>query len=130
MGTGAGGWLSEGTRSAARRYGDAMDVTFRRATNADCEIAQQVVEGALRDYGLHIALELNDVDLVDLERHYDACGGCFEVLEGEGAVLGVLGWRPAGAKSAGGDRGDVGNRSNEIIELKKLYLVAGARGVG
>jgi GNAT superfamily N-acetyltransferase len=94
----------------------AMDVLFRRATNADRETVQQIVDGALRAYGLGILLEAGDVDLSDLERHYDARGGGFELMEGPGgAVLGVLGWRPAG---------------DGVVELKKLYLVAGARGQG
>jgi putative acetyltransferase len=93
-----------------------MDVQFRRATNADREIAQQVVDGALRDYGLYVVLEAGDVDLSDLERHYDARGGGFELIERRGGeVLGVLGWRPAG---------------DGVVELKKLYLVSGARGHG
>jgi GNAT superfamily N-acetyltransferase len=93
-----------------------MDVRFRRATNADCPIAQQVVDRALRDYGLHVVLERGDRDLADLEAHYDARGGRFELIEtGEGEVVGVVGWRPA---------------SDEVVELKKLYLTAHARGHG
>jgi len=93
-----------------------MDVQFRRATNADCAIVQQVVDDALRAYGLDLVLEAGDVDLSDLEHHYDARGGGFELIEGPGGeVLGVLGWRPAG---------------DGVVELKKLYLVAGARGQG
>jgi hypothetical protein len=37
-----------------------MEVTFRRATNADGPIAQQIVDRALRDYGLHVVLEAGD----------------------------------------------------------------------
>ena len=93
-----------------------MDVTFRRATNADCRIAQEVVDRALRDYGLYVVLERGDRDLTDLEAHYDARGGRFELLEtADGEVVGVVGWRAAG---------------DEVIELKKLYLTAGARGHG
>lgn len=95
---------------------NAMEVTFRRATNADCAAAQQLVDGALRGYGLHLVLEAGDVDLTDLERHYDARGGCFELIEAAGGdVVGVVGWRPA---------------SDSVMELKKLYLAARARGHG
>jgi GNAT superfamily N-acetyltransferase len=92
-----------------------VDVTFRRATNRDLEAAQQVVDRALRDYGLHVLLDSSDVDLTDLEQHYDARGGCFELMEVAGEVIGVLGWRPAG---------------DGVVELKKLYLLSGARGHG
>jgi len=93
-----------------------MDVRFRRATNADCRIAQDIVDRALRDYGLHVVLERGDRDLADLEAHYDARGGRFELLEtAAGEVVGVVGWRAA---------------PDDVIELKKLYLVASARGHG
>jgi GNAT superfamily N-acetyltransferase len=93
-----------------------MEVRFRRATNADRATAQRIVDGALREYGLHVVLEAGDIDLTDLEQHYDARGGRFELLEtDDGEVAGVVGWRPASA---------------DVMELKKLYLTAHARGRG
>jgi GNAT superfamily N-acetyltransferase len=77
---------------------------------------QRIVDGALREHGLHLVLEAGDIDLTDLERHYDARGGRFEILEAPGGEpLGVVGWRLAG----GG-----------VCELKKLYLASAARGRG
>lgn len=94
----------------------AVEVRFRQATNADCEVAQQLVDRALRDYGLCVVLDAGDRDLTDLEGHYAARGGRFELIEaGDGEVVGVLAWRPVG---------------DDVIELKKLYLAAGARGRG
>lgn len=96
-----------------------MDVTFRRATNRDRAAAARVVDEALREYGLHVLPDSSDVDLTDLEAHYDARGGRFELLEGaDGEALGVLGWRPAGDPRDG------------VVELKKLYLAPAARGRG
>jgi GNAT superfamily N-acetyltransferase len=92
-----------------------MDVAFRRATRADSPIALQLVDRALREYGLYAAPDAGDIDLTDLERHYDARGGCFELIEAGGEVIGVVGWRPAG---------------DGAIELKKLYLASSARGHG
>lgn len=92
-----------------------MDVAFRRATRADSPIALQVVDRALREYGLYAVPDAGDIDLTDLERYYDARGGCFELLEAGGEVIGVVGWRPAG---------------DGVIELKKLYLASSARGLG
>jgi GNAT superfamily N-acetyltransferase len=90
-------------------------VTFRRATNADAPLAQRIVDDALREYGLFVVLDGGDVDLADLEHHYDARGGRFEIIESAtGEPLGVLGWRVDGT----------------VCELKKLYLVAAARGLG
>ena len=91
-------------------------VTFRRATNRDCEAATRVVDGALREYGLHAILDGADVDLTDIDTYYNARGGHFELLEDSaGDVLGVLAWK------SGGDG---------VVELKKLYLVPKARGRG
>src|SRR5262247_4180093 len=90
-----------------------MDVTFRRATNLDLAAAQQVVDRALRDYGLSVLLDSSDVDLTDIEQYYDARGGCFELIEAGGEEVGVLGRRPAG---------------DGVYELKKLYLLSAARG--
>ena len=73
-----------------------MDVSFRRATGRDGEAALQVVDRALRDYGMNALPETSDRDLADIEQHYDARGGCFELVELGSEVVGVLGWRPAG----------------------------------
>jgi GNAT superfamily N-acetyltransferase len=91
---------------------------FRRATNRDRAIAQRIVDDALRAHGLHIVLEHGDVDLTDLEAHYDDRGGRFELIEGPtGDALGVVGWRLAPGQ-------------RDVLELKKLYLTEAARGVG
>jgi putative acetyltransferase len=92
------------------------NVIFRRATNRDREVAQRIVDGALREHGLGVVLDAGDVDLTDLERHYEERGGRFEIIEEpDGTPLGVVGWRLASA---------------EQCELKKLYLVSAARGLG
>ena len=96
-----------------------MTVTFRRATNRDCAAAQRVIDGALREYGLHVVLDGADADLTDIEGSYDARGGAFEMIEADGGeTLDVLAWRPA--SEAG----------HPILELKKLYLAPAARGRG
>lgn len=92
-----------------------MDIVFRRATRRDSAAALQLVDRALRDYGLYAVPDAGDADLTDLEQHYDARGGCFELIEAGGQVVGVVGWRPAG---------------DGVIELKKLYLASVARGHG
>lgn len=90
------------------------DITFRRATNRDRALVVRIVDSALREYGL--GLLPSDVDLTDLEWHYDARGGRLELLESPmGEVLGVVGWRAAG---------------DGVVELKKLYLEPTARGRG
>jgi putative acetyltransferase len=91
-----------------------MEPRFRRASNDDLPLAQQIVDEALREHGLGVLLDSSDIDLTDIERHYDDRGGRFEIIE-DGGPLGVLGWRPT---------------ESGLCELKKLYLVAAARGRG
>jgi putative acetyltransferase len=93
----------------------AMVISFRRASCSDGDVALQLVDRVLRDYGMSALPETSDRDLTDIEQHYDARGGRFELIEAGGEVIGVLGWRPA---SAG------------VFELKKLYLLSSARGHG
>src|SRR5690348_1824400 len=90
---------------------------FRRATNADCTTAQAIVGEALSDHGLGLLLETSDKDLLDLEAHYDARGGAFELIyvASNDEPVGVLGWRPG---------------VNGTVELKKVYLRRSARGFG
>ena len=92
-------------------------ITFRRATNADCADAQDVVREALGDHGLDLLLDTSDKDLRDIEAHYTARGGAFELIYVGTAnePIGVLGWRPGVAGT---------------IELKKVYLRRAARGLG
>jgi putative acetyltransferase len=94
-----------------------MEIQFVRATNDDLEVVHRLVDTALREHpGLELLLESSDADLVDIELHYHARGGNFELLlDRSGQVAGVLGWRPA---------------ADAIVELKKLYLAASARGRG
>jgi len=103
--------------TASKALGVRPVIEFRRATNADCAVAQAIVHEALADHGLGVLLDTSDKDLRDIEAHYDARGGAFELiyLAGSDEPIGVLGWRP------GVDR---------TLELKKVYLRGSARGLG
>jgi ribosomal protein S18 acetylase RimI-like enzyme len=92
-------------------------IRFRRATNADCLVAQAIVREALADHGLDLLLGTSDKDLHDLEASYDARGGAFELIytSTSDEPIGVLGWRPGVAGT---------------LELKKVYLRRTARGLG
>ena len=109
--------VRDAARTASRSLGVAPPIEFRRATNADCATAQHIVHDALADHGLGILLDTSDKDLRDLEGHYDARGGAFELIfvAGRDEPIGVLGWRPG---------------ENGTVELKKVYLRRSARGLG
>jgi GNAT superfamily N-acetyltransferase len=103
--------------AACRALGLRPSIEFRRATNADSAVAQDIVREALGDHGLGLLLDTSDKDLRDLEAHYDARGGAFELIfvEGRDEPIGVLGWRPG---------------MDGTVELKKVYLRRSARGLG
>ena len=91
--------------------------TMRAATNADAAAVRDVVFSALREHGLDPSPEETDADLYDIERHYHARGGCFDVLveNSTGAIVGSVGLRPDEAGT---------------VELRKMYLRPEHRGRG
>lgn len=88
----------------------------RPATNADRAAVRALVAQVLAEYGLDSARGARDADLDDLEAHYWARGGRFDVLcDGAGRVVGSVGLLPLDATRA---------------ELRKMYLVPALRGQG
>ncbi|MEY4484586.1 MAG: 2-amino-4-hydroxy-6-hydroxymethyldihydropteridine diphosphokinase, partial [Verrucomicrobiota bacterium] len=57
-----------------------VSYSLRPATNADGEAVREVVFAALREHGIEPSPEDTDLDLYDLEQHYAAIGGSFDVL--------------------------------------------------
>jgi putative acetyltransferase len=92
------------------------EITFRSATNKDCEKVQKLVFGVLAEYNLQADPTTTDSDLGDIEKHYINRGGVFEVLEdAEGNLLGTVGLFPI---------------DTEIVELRKMYFEKALRGKG
>jgi putative acetyltransferase len=95
---------------------DSSEIIIRSATNADCGRVQSLVFGILREYGLAPDFEGTDRDISDIEAHYTARGGIFELLEdAQGNLLGTIGLYPLTA---------------ETIELRKMYFDKKLRGRG
>lgn len=89
---------------------------IRPAMNADRRAVQDIVFATLREYGMKPDPEHTDADLADLEAHYFARGGCFDVMvDSNGQVVGCVGL----------DRIDA-----RTVELRKMYLHPDARGKG
>jgi putative acetyltransferase len=133
--------LVAGERQLLSALGDALEASFRdeavvrmasaacwalgicaaielwRATHADCAVAQDIVHERLSEHRLGILLDTSDKNLRDLEGHYDARGGAFELIfvAGRDEPIGVLGWH----------RGTDG-----VVELKKVYLRRRLCGLG
>jgi len=92
------------------------EISFRSATNEDCENVRNLVFGVLREYGLEPDRGGIDKDLDDIEASYINRGGLFEVLENdEGKLLGTVGLYPF---------------DKNRIELRKMYFLPDLRGKG
>lgn len=93
-----------------------MEITVRRASNADSETIKTLIFGVLREYGLEPDPHGTDADLADIEANYLKRGGLFEILEDEnGKLLGTVGLYPLDA---------------ETVELRKMYFAPHLRGKG
>ncbi|HVE57035.1 MAG TPA: GNAT family N-acetyltransferase [Pyrinomonadaceae bacterium] len=96
--------------------GENAKVIIRSASNADCERVQALVFGVLREYGLEPDLRGTDRDIADIEAHYIARGGIFELIEdARGELLGTVGLYPI---------------TKETVELRKMYFSKRLRGRG
>lgn len=93
-----------------------MQLTLRAATNRDRKAVEDMVFGVLAEYGLKPDPGATDRDLQDIELSYLTHGGMFDVLVDEtGRVVGSVGLFAV---------------SPSVCELRKMYLVAPARGLG
>src|SRR2546422_10559578 len=91
-------------------------LTIRSATNDDRERVAELVFGVLAEFGLASDPETTDADLQDLEANYLQRGGLFEVIEDSRAnLLGSFGLYPI---------------NKRICELRKMYFIPSARGLG
>lgn len=95
---------------------ELSEISIRPATNSDCAEIQTLVFGVLEEYGLKPDLAGTDKDLTDIEAHYLARGGLFELLEtADGTLLGTVGLYPM---------------DETTVELRKMYLSPQLRGKG
>jgi GNAT superfamily N-acetyltransferase len=95
---------------------DETDLIVRPASNADRERIQSLVFGVLAEYGLSPDIEDTDRDLTDIEQHYVARGGVFDVIETrDGRLLGTIGLYPV---------------DDDTVEMRKMYFDRQLRGRG
>ena len=88
----------------------------RTANNNDINAVRDLIYSILDEYGLPPDPRGTDRDLEDLEEHYMARGGLFEVVEDtHGRVLGTAGIYPL---------------DEQRCELRKMYLAPELRGQG
>jgi GNAT superfamily N-acetyltransferase len=106
-----------GRESAAARTAAGFEgAAIRRATAADAVGACAVVFDVLQEYGLVPEPQGTDADLMDLDAHYFARGGSFDVaLDRVGAIVGCCGMKAM---------------ANGAFELRKMYIRQDLRGQG
>ncbi|NQD38161.1 GNAT family N-acetyltransferase [Permianibacter sp. IMCC34836] len=76
---------------------------------------QSLIVMVLSEYGLQADLTGVDADVLDIERHYRQPGGDFFAVQRAGTLVGTMGFVPIDA---------------DTCELRKMYLLAAARGCG
>ncbi|MEM9808055.1 MAG: GNAT family N-acetyltransferase [Cyanobacteria bacterium P01_D01_bin.56] len=82
---------------------------------ADRDTAAALIGQVLTEYGLGWEPEGADIDVVQVETHYQ--NGEFWVVEQAGTVVGTAAYHPI-------DRGE------QAVEIRKMYLLPEARGQG
>jgi molybdate transport system substrate-binding protein len=101
---------------AARTRAGFRGHHLRRARASDLACVRAIVAGVLAEYGLAPDPGGTDSDLADLEKSYFAPGGTFDVaVAADGSIVGCCGVMPLGTNTC---------------ELRKMYLVKDARGLG
>lgn len=79
--------------------------------------AAGVIQTVLQEYGLPWQPKLADRDAVEVESAYLATGGEFWVVEHNSFIVGTAAYQPIA-------------RGNQAVEIRKMYLMPRARGVG
>ena len=90
---------------------------IRQATNDDIKEIKNIVFNVLKEYGLNPSEEGKDIDLNDIETNYINKNGFFGIAidNNTNALVGTFGLFPL---------------NSETCELRKMYLVKSARGMG
>ncbi|TNE44281.1 MAG: GNAT family N-acetyltransferase [Deltaproteobacteria bacterium] len=92
------------------------DFVLRPATREDGPAVMALVSTVLQEYGLKTDPQSTDADLADIEASYLEPGGWFQVVVGpSGDIVGSVG---------------LFLEDSESCELRKMYLLPQARGVG
>jgi putative acetyltransferase len=83
----------------------------------DREIAAEVIETVLEEYGLPWQPELADRDVIEVEKAYFQAGGEFWVVEQDAAIVGTAAYQPIA-------------RGKNAVEIRKMYLLPKVRNQG
>jgi putative acetyltransferase len=93
------------------------DFLIRDWHNSDRTAAAEVIRSVLAEYGLGWEPGGADRDVLEVEDFYLASGGEFWVIEKQGQLVGTGAYYPV-------------ERGEQAVEIRKMYLLAEARGQG
>lgn len=96
------------------RYGDFLIRDWERR---DRTFAADVVSAVLAEYGLGWEPTGADEDVLEVEKYYLAAGGEFWVIEQQNKIVGTGAYYPI-------------KRGEKAVEIRKMYLLPAARGMG
>lgn len=93
------------------------DCLIRSWEPRDRASAFYLIRDVLAEYGLNCEPYGADRDVYEVEIFYQAVGGEFWVVEKQGCLVGTAAYYPI-------------KRGNNAVEIRKMYLLPEARGVG
>jgi putative acetyltransferase len=94
-----------------------QDFLIRPWQKGDGNSAAEVIASVLSEYGLAWEPSGADRDVLQVEEYYLATGGEFWVIEHQDKVVGTGAYYPI-------------KRGKNAVEIRKMYLLPNARGVG
>jgi len=95
-----------------------QDFRLRNWEEGDRLAAANVIHTVLAEYGLSWEPQGADQDVLQVETFYQDAGGEFWVIERQGQIVGTGAYYPV-------KRGNV-----QAVEIRKMYLLPSARGLG
>lgn len=96
---------------------DYQDFHIRNWQASDRRIAFDLIGSVLAEYGLTQEPNGADRDVLEVESHYLERGGEFWIVERNSKIVGTSAYYPI-------------SRGQNAVEIRKMYLLAEARGVG
>ncbi|HLP88030.1 MAG TPA: GNAT family N-acetyltransferase [Nostocaceae cyanobacterium] len=95
-----------------------QDFLIRDWQEQDRIAAAKVIGDVLAEYGLNWEPQGADQDVLEIEKFYLATGGEFWVIEKQNQIVGTGAFYP------------ILHRGEKAVEIRKMYLLSGVRGVG
>jgi putative acetyltransferase len=93
------------------------DFLIRNWEERDRTPASEVIRSVLSEYGLGWEPNGADRDVLQVEECYLATGGEFWVIEHQNQIVGTAAYYPI-------------HRGEKAVEIRKMYLLPSARGLG